>query len=240
VQVRTRFAKDPQATFGELRLHFVTDNVRAVITSLNAEGRAQRSGKLQQGLLASGAKITKSSPNVQIKWDIDNPDKDELRYRIHYRLDGQKEWRDALKPNDVFTRSDFDWDTTSLPEGLYRIRVEASDELVNPPDRTTKHSLESGIVVVDNTAPVFKQIGINGRRLNGEVSDGLGPISRIEIALAGSDDWRPVFPSDGIFDEASEKFDADVAALVPAGSRIVGVRAWDIAGNSVSKELEAK
>ncbi len=240
VQVRTRFAKDPQATFGELRLHFVTDNVRAVITSLNAEGRAQRSGKLQQGLLASGAKIVKSTPNVQVKWDIDNPDKDELRYRIHYRLDGQKEWRDALKPNDVFTRSDFDWDTTSLPEGLYRVRVEASDELVNPPDRVTKHALESGIVVVDNTAPLFKSVGINGRRLNGEVSDGLGPISRIEVALAGSDDWRPVFPSDGIFDEATEKFDADIAALVPAGSRIVGVRAWDVAGNSVSKELEAK
>jgi hypothetical protein len=240
VQVRTRFAKDPQATFGELRLHFVTDNVRAVITSLNAEGRAQRSGKLQQGLLASGGKVTKGSTNVAIKWDIDNPDKDDLRYRIFYRLDGQKEWRDALKPNEVFTRSDFEWDTTSLPEGLYRVRVEASDELVNPPEKSTKHALESGIVVVDNTAPVFKNVGINGRRLNGEVSDGLGPISRIEVALAGSDDWRPVFPSDGIFDEATEKFDADIAALVPAGSRIVGVRAWDVAGNSVSKELEAK
>ena len=120
------------------------------------------------------------------------------------------------------------------------MRVEASDELVNPPDRVTKHALESGIVVVDNTAPLFKSVGINGRRLNGEVSDGLGPISRIEVALAGSDDWRPVFPSDGIFDEATEKFDADIAALVPAGSRIVGVRAWDVAGNSVSKELEAK
>jgi hypothetical protein len=31
-----------------------------------------------------------------------------------------------LKPNDVFTRSDFDWDTTSLPEGLYRV-CQASD-----------------------------------------------------------------------------------------------------------------
>jgi len=240
VQVRTRFAKDPAATFGELRVHFVTDNVRAVITSLSAEGRAQRSGKLQQGLLSSGGKVTKSTPNVAIKWDIENPDKDDLRYRISYRLDGQKEWRDALKPNDVFTRSDFDWDTTSLPEGLYRVRVEASDELVNPPDRITKHALESGIVLVDNTAPTFKSIAINGRRLNGEVSDGLGPITRIEVALAGLDDWRPVFPTDGIFDEASEKFDADVTTLVPAGSRIVGVRAYDQAGNSVSKELEAK
>lgn len=240
VQLRTRFAKDPAATFGEVRFHFLTDNLRAVVTNVSAEGRTQRSGKLQQGLSSSGGKAPKPSTSVSIKWDIDNPDKDDLRYRIHYRLDGQKEWRDALKPSEIFTRSDFDWDTTSLPEGLYRVRVEATDELVNPPDRTTKHSRESGIVLVDNTPPVFKALSMNGRRLNGEVSDGLGPILRIELALAGTDDWRPVFPSDGIFDEASEKFDADVSALVPAGSRIVGVRAYDTAGNSVSKELEAK
>lgn len=240
VQIRARFAKDPKASFGEVRFHFVTDNVRAVVTSVAAEGRAQRSGRLQQGLQSSGGKVSKPSTSVSLRWEVENPDKDELRYRVFYRQEGQTQWREALKPTDVYTRSDLDWDTTSLPEGLYRIRVEATDELVNPPDKVTRHSLESGLVLVDNTAPVFKTVALAGRKLSGEVTDGLGPISRIEIALAGSDDWRPVFPSDGIFDEASEKFDVDVSAVVPAGSRLVGIRAYDQAGNSVSKELEAK
>ncbi|HTJ84226.1 MAG TPA: hypothetical protein VL400_21045 [Polyangiaceae bacterium] len=240
VQIRARFAKDPKASFGEVRLSFLTDNARALVKDVTAGDKNQRSGKLTTGLVSSGGKAAKPSTTVNLKWEVENPDKDDLRYRVSYRKDDQKEWRDALKPGDVYTKTDLDWDTTSLPEGLYRIRVEATDELVNSPDRVTRHSLESGIVLVDNTPPVFKSLSLNGRRLTGEVADGLGPIARIEIALAGTDDWRPIFPSDGIFDEASEKFDIDVATIVPAGSRLVGIRAYDQAGNAVTKELEAK
>jgi hypothetical protein len=239
VQMRARF-KDGNATFGEVRFHFLTENVRAIIKSISADGRAQRSGRLSTGMQASGGKVSKGSPNVSVRWEVENPDRDELRYRISYRLDSQQTWRDALKPTDIFTQSSYDWDTSTLPEGLYRMRVEATDELVNAPDKITKHSLESGIIVVDNTAPLFGGLAINGRKLTGDVTDGLGPISRIEIALAGSDDWRPIFPKDGIFDSAKEEFDADVSAIVPAGSRLIGVRAWDTNGNSVLKELEAK
>jgi hypothetical protein len=240
IQMRARFARDAKATFSEIRLHFVTDNARAIITNVTAEGRVQKSGKLQTGLQQSGGSVAKPSSTVNIRWDVENPDKDDLRYRVFYRLESQQIWRDAIKPTEVFTRTSLDWDTTSLPEGLYRMKVEATDELVNSPDKVTKHSLESGLVLVDNTAPVFKTLAMNGRKLTGEASDGLGPIVRIELALAGTDDWRPIAPSDGIFDEASEKFEQDVSAIVPAGSRMVGVRVYDQAGNSVLKELEAK
>jgi hypothetical protein len=81
---------------------------------------------------------------------------------------------------------------------------------------------------------------MQGRRLTGEIVDGLGPISRIEVSVAGTDEWRPIFPSDGVFDEAAEPFDADVAAAVPQGSQIVAVRAYDSAGNGVTRDIEAK
>jgi hypothetical protein len=88
---------------------------------------------------------------------------------------------------------------------------------------------------------VFKSLAMNGRkRHRARSSTGSGPISRIEVSVAGTDEWRPLFPSDGVFDEASEKFDADVSALIPPGSKLVGVRAYDQAGNVVTKELEAK
>ena len=83
-------------------------------------------------------------------------------------------------------------------------------------------------------------LAMNGRKLSGTVADGLGPIARIEVSIAGSDEWRPVFPSDGIFDEATESFDADLAALVPPGSHILAVRAYDTAGNMVSRDVEAR
>jgi hypothetical protein len=240
VQIRARFPKDANASLSEIELSFVTENARAIVTSITAESRAQKSSGLATGIVSSGGKAPKPSPTIALKWEVENPDKDDLRYRISYRLEGQNEWRDALKPGEVKTNASYDWDTTALPEGLYRIKVEASDELVNPPDRVTKHTLESTTVLVDNTPPVFKSLSLTGRKLTGEAVDGLGPISRIEVAIAGTDDWRPVFPKDLIFDDPSEAFDTDVATIIPPGSHLVGVRAYDAAGNVVTKELEAK
>jgi hypothetical protein len=60
------------------------------------------------------------------------------------------------------------------------------------------------------------------------------------VSVAGSDEWRPLFPKDGVFDEASEQLDADLSALVPAGSQLVAVRAYDAAGNMVSRNVEAR
>ena len=105
----------------------------------------------------------------------------------------------------------------------------------------TRHPLESGTLLVDNTPPVFsKALTMNGRKLTGEVTDGLGPIARLEVSIAGSDEWRPLFPSDGIFDEATESFDANLAALVPPGSHILAVRAYDTAGNMATRDIEAR
>lgn len=239
VQIRARWARDAAAVLREVTLYFVTDNARAIVTSIDASQRSH-SRSLRTGVQSSGGDAPRPSSSVKLSWRVDNPDQDELRYRVFYRLDGQTTWRSAQKPGDKLTRSDFDWDTSTLPEGTYRILVEASDELSNPPDRVQKHSLESGTVLVDNTPPVFKSLAMKARRLTGEVVDGLGPIARLELSLAGSDEWRPLFPKDGVFDEAAEVFDADVSALIPAGSHLIAVRAYDSAGNVVSRDVEAK
>jgi hypothetical protein len=239
VQIRARWAREPKAVLREVTLAFVTDNARAVVTSIEA---AQRNVKrsLGTGIVASGGEAPRPSSSIKITWKADNPDQDELRYRLSYRLDGQATWRELLKPGEKLTRTDYEWDTSALPEGTYRILVEVSDELANPPDRALRHSLESSTVLVDNTPPVFKALTLTGRKLGGEVVDGLGPIARIEVSLAGTDEWRPIFPTDGIFDEPAEPFDANVAALIPPGSHIVAVRAYDAAGNSVSRDIEAR
>ncbi|MFT3766350.1 MAG: hypothetical protein QM820_12690 [Minicystis sp.] len=238
VQIRGRWSRDPAAALREVGLYFVTDNARAIVTHVDA---SQRGGKsLRQGVHSSGGEAPRASSTVKLSWKVDNPDQDELRYRLFYRLDNETTWRPLNKPTDKLTSTDYSWDTSTLPEGVYRIMVEASDELSNPPDRSYKHSLTSGAVLVDNTPPVFKALDIKGRKLVGEVVDGVGPIARVEVSIAGSDEWRPVFPKDGVFDEAAEQIDADISALVPAGSHIVAVRAYDAAGNMVSRNVESK
>ncbi|WP_245678146.1 hypothetical protein [Chondromyces crocatus] len=237
VQIRARWNQEPKAVLREVSLSFVTDNARAVIRSISVKNQSKGT---KPGVQASGGEAPKPSSSVQISWQVDNPDQDELRYRLWYRMEGQKPWRALLKAGEKVTRTEHTWDTTAMPEGEYRVLVEATDELSNPPDRVQKHSLESGVVLVDNTPPVFKSLALQGRRLRGEVVDGLGPVSRIEVSIAGSDEWRPLFPSDGVFDEPAEAFDADISAIVPAGSHLVAVRAYDSAGNVVTRDVDAR
>ena len=237
VQIRARWSRDPSAVLREVSLAFVTDNARAVVTSIAAKNQSKGT---KAGLQPSGGEAPKPSSSAQITWKVDNPDQDELRYRLWYRMEGQKPWRSLLKAGEKVTRTEYSWDTTAMPEGEYRILVEATDELANPPERVQKHSLESGVVLVDNTPPVFRSLTLQGRRQRGEVADGLGPIGRIEVSIAGSDEWRPLFPGDGVFDEAVEAVDADIGGVVPAGSHLVAVRVYDGSGNVVTRDIEAR
>jgi len=234
VQVRARWT-DPNAELSDVVIPFVTENLRAIVTEVTAQVRGAREGK--EGLAPSGAEPPKHDATFKLVFHVDNPDGDELRYRAAFRREGELLWRDITRPDEILTKSETEWDTSTLSEGKYRIRVVATDELSNPPETTQQHSLESAPVLVDNTPPVLRGLSLVGRRLRGHAVDGLGPIARVEIAVDGHSDWHPVAPSDGIFDSADEAFDSDVRTLVGPGSHIVAVRAFDAAGNSVLQDL---
>lgn len=240
VQVRARWARDPNAVLSEVTIPFVTDNVRPVVTEINATAKGGPTKEPASSVPASGGEVGKHESVVKVTWKVDNPDADTLRYRVAFKREGQTQWRDALKADDVHTKTELDWDTAALPEGKYRVRVEASDEGANPPDQVQKHALESDPVLVDNTPPRIEDLNIAGRRLRARVVDGTSPIARVEIAVDGKLEWRPLGAADGIFDTTDERVDADVSSLVGPGSHIVVVRAYDQAGNAVTRDVEAK
>jgi uncharacterized repeat protein (TIGR03803 family) len=238
LQVRARL-RDATSTIGNITLPFVTENLRAVVTEVAAHQKGAPHEQ-KEGIAASGSEPPKHDSVVHVTWKTDNPDNDELRYRVQFRREGATRWIEATRPDEALTKSEFDWDTASLPEGKYRVRIDASDELSNPPADATHHALETAPVLVDNTPPVFKSLAMQGRRLRAELVDGLGPIARVEVALDGQLLWRPLAPADGIFDTADEMVDADITALIPPGPgpHIVAVRAYDAAGNSAVREVE--
>lgn len=237
IQVRARFAKEPNALLREVVVPFVTDNARAVV--LNVDVQQGKAGGT--GTPSSGSDIPSRTSTVKLAWKVDNPDNDQLRYRVQYRFDTQPNtWRDLTKPDDTLTKAEIDWDTASLPEGTYRVRVEATDEIANPPDRITRHSLESGPILVDNTAPVFRSLTATGRRIKADIVDGLGPIVRIDFAVDGRTDFRPLGAADGVLDEPTEQVDVDFAKILSAGNHLVAVRAFDQAGNFVVRDVEIK
>ena len=108
------------------------------IAFLRVDAAWKRADRLT-ALKPSGGPVTKKpEPKLSITWKVDNPDKDDMRYRLKYRLVGTNVWYDLSRSHEVVTKETYDWDTSNLPEGRYRVRVTATDELANPPDRVTR------------------------------------------------------------------------------------------------------
>jgi hypothetical protein len=232
-QVRARFAKDRAAELSAFEVAFVTDNLRAVVSDVNAKARPS-----DDAVKPSGGPVTKKpDPKLSITWKVDNPDKDDMRYRLKYRLVGTNVWYDLNRSHEVVTKETYDWDTSNLPEGRYRVRVTATDELANPPDRVMRDEAESGVVLVDITPPRIDGLRAQGRRVQGLALDGVGPIQRIEAAIAGTDDWVPFFPADGIFDEPREEIDFEATVLSASGAVLLAVRVYDDANNFVVQNV---
>ncbi len=238
VQVRARL-RDTNATVSEVVLPFVTDNLRPVMMEVTAQQKGVLSRDSKEALAPSGGELPKHDATVKVTWRVDNPDQDTLRFRLSFKKDGTNVWRDVLRADESVTKNEYEWDTLALPEGKYRVRVEASDELVNPPDQTQKHDLTSESFIVDHTPPQIKELSIVARRLKAHVVDGVSPIARVEISVDGKNEWRPLGALDGVFDTPDESVDSDVATIVPQGSHLIAVRAYDLAGNQVSRDIDA-
>jgi hypothetical protein len=108
---------------------------------------------------------------LNLSWKVNNPDRDPLRYRVAFREEGQPSWRDAFGEDTVLTEAKYTWDTGSIPDGYYVVRVEASDEPSNPDNLTLRSSATSEPIRVDNHPPRIDQLQVRKGRLQGRVVD---------------------------------------------------------------------
>ncbi|HEX2731387.1 MAG TPA: hypothetical protein VHM70_07280 [Polyangiaceae bacterium] len=241
-QVRARFNQDANAVLSEVSIPFITDNLRATISSVQFENSSSKAmAKPSAKLIASGGPISeRPDEDISITWKVDNPDKDDLRYWLKYKREGTSEWFDILDPNEKLTKTSYSWDTADLPEGRYRVRVIVSDVLSNSPDRALQHQLDSYVVFVDNTPPEVRGLKVDGHMLSGTATDGIGPIARIEVAVAGSDEWYSVTPADGVLDEPSEEFRLDLTPLAVPPHALLTVRVFDEEYNRVVASTVAR
>ncbi len=233
VQLRARWKGNASAVLRAVSLAFVTDNLRAIVTEVAVPTK----GALPSGIPSSGSDIPKKDASIKLTWKVDNPDNDSLRYRLWFRREESPTWRPLTKDDEPISASDYLWNTEALAEGWYRVRVEASDEIANPLGQALKHGLDSPAFVVDNTPPVVRKIAFANGKLTAEVADGVGPIARLEVQIDGKPPWRTVTSTDGILDDAVETIDAPLGIT---GNHLVALRAYDAAGNAVTKEVEGK
>lgn len=216
VQVRARFTRDPGTVIRAVTVYYLPENQRAVLLDVTATAPETKVGEARRNA-------------VKLGWKVDNADGDELRYRLRFRGDGETTWRALLRNQEWLTATNYEWPTEGLPEGWYRVEVEASDESANPDDAVTRDRRASEPVLVDATAPVVSVRVENGRVL-GDVRDGASAVLRMELAVDGGE-WRPVRCADGVLDERGEAIDLALPAGIVPGEHALSVRAYDEAGN---------
>jgi hypothetical protein len=185
-----------------------------------------------------GKEPEKEAPTTlyAIEWKVHNPDDDQLRYRLYYRPEGAGTWRAILRETEILTAPKYEWQTEAIPDGFYRLRVQASDELDNPEHAALLGEAESEPFRLDNHQPHIDGLRLQNGKVVGTARDDLGPISSLEYAVDGQE-WKPFYPRDDLFDTPSEPFELALPAL-PAGVHVIAVRARDARHNAAVAELE--
>jgi hypothetical protein len=165
-------------------------------------------------------------------WKADDPNGDTLAYEVQYRPVGEERFR-VLRRG--LAEPVLAWDTTTVPNGRYVIRVAASDAPSNPASLSLQSDRESGAFDVDNTPPSVTAQA-TGSRVRAQVKDDSSPVRRTEYSVDGSA-WEEVHPTDGISDTTEETYEFAPETVTP-GPHVVVVRAMDLLGNVASARVE--
>ena len=202
-----------------------------------AAAQANQTQTNQAGNAPSLGRRTYEKGLLTFVWRAEDENRDELSYDVQYRREGETSWK-PLKRNlrDAIVV----WDTTSVPNGRYVVRVVASDAPANSPGTALTGQMESTTFEIDNTPPVVTVTGV--RRDNGkafitfDVRDEHSSVQKAEYSLDG-DRWQTIYPRDGIADSRSEQFELVLEG--EAAARGVIIRATDALNNIANARGEA-
>jgi len=203
----------------------------------------------------SGVVITQSSPPLRFEqppqgtlqkgyqsvlWTAHDDNDDEMRYAVYFRAENEHEWK-LLK--DKLEQKFYSWDTTTLPDGAYYLKIVATDAPSNTPALALKTERETERFEVDNTPPVIEKLSADSvNRCTGACGDPVvvvkftardaaSSIERAQYSVDGGD-WILVAPTSAISDAPEERyqFSLSLAWSGPAASErehTIAVRAYD-------------
>ena len=183
----------------------------------------------QAGSSSSLGRRTYQKGLQTLQWKADDENDDDLTYDVLYRREGETQWKTLRK---AVTDSILVWDTTTIPNGTYFVKIVASDAPSNPLATALAGELDSAAFEVDNTPPTI--VVSNVRVVSGrtiitfDVKDDHSPIRGVEFSQDGQR-WRGVFPVDGIADSREEHYELPVDGEL--GERGLTLRASDSMNN---------
>jgi hypothetical protein len=163
-----------------------------------------------------------------ITWRAHDDNGDPLRYSAAFRKRGTEKW---LRLRDNIEEPQINFDTSQLPDGIYELRVTASDALDNP-DNPLSDTREGIEFQVDNTPPAITS-SVQGDEIVIRVTDRMSTIPKVEYS-ADAQKWIRLTPVGGIADSSDETYRLKRSAV---SGRFVIVRAVDAFYNVATESV---
>ena len=187
-------------------------------------------------LSVTAARGDKKKPGqFQITYKAADDNADTLIYKIEFRKVGRAGW---IELEDEFAKTKFEWDTKTIEDGRYEVRVTTSDERSNTTTTKLAGSRISDPFVVDNTAPVIKDSNLEIRNLNLtmnlEIKDEFTAIGKVSYTVDSNADWIAALPDDMVYDTTDEFFTIVIEDL-EAGEHVVALKIVDDIENTMYK-----
>ena len=181
---------------------------------------------------SGGATLQYNKGFVTARWSAVDANADPLIFKVEIKAKDSTRWQ-LLKEKlqDRF----YAFDSTSLPDGQYTIRITASDAPGNTPANALESSLLSDPFTVDNTPPEItnvKQAPDAGQvQLTFTAKDAKSWLDKCEYSVNGGD-WTILQPVNKVTDSRQLDYQLSVAA-----GNTVSVRVFDENDNVVVKQI---
>ena len=170
-----------------------------------------------------------------VLWSAHDDNDDDLVFTIYFRSEAEKDWR-VLK--DKLTQRYYSWDTSSMTDGAYYLKILASDSPSNPADQALWDVKESERWIVANTPPRIENLRAGSGLLNNKASfDAIAASSAIARAQYSIDagDWQLIFPTGVLSDSSKESYYLELPGL-PTGEHTLAVQVADDFNNSTTAQ----
>jgi len=234
--------ESPTARFLQYRLALTSDGeatpsvsrvaVKYLVPNMRPKIAALRAGYPENGDNGEGpaAKV-----KLNVEWEAADDNGDTLTFKLEARRLGTDQ--PFVEIDDEIEGNSYEWNTLSMPEGRYELRLTASDAPDNVADEAKTARRVSAPVVVDNSSPGIADLEVKAGAESGtaavkaDIKDALSPIVEVRYKLNSEDEWKAVLPTDRIYDSTSESVSFTISGL-PPGRHVIGLRAVDALGNA--------
>jgi hypothetical protein len=195
-------------------------------------------------LSVTAARGDKNKPGqFDITYKAEDDNADTLIYKIEFRKLGRSNW---IKLEDEFDKPKFEWDTRTVEDGRYEVRVTASDQRSNTTATKLAGSRISDPFVIDNTAPVITDSKLKTQNpvlraaegskltLSLEIKDEFTAIGKVSYTVDSNEDWVAALPDDMLYDTTTEFFTIQIEEL-ETGEHVVALKIADDLENTMYK-----